>query len=189
VPSHQWFDLTDTSGTFGVTVLSDCKNASDKPDDSTLRLTLLRTPGIGTRAGYADQSTQEGRHEFVYGLAGHAGDWRAEQTDWQAQRLDQPLIAFEARTLRRAATFSLASSVPAACVLALKRGQNKIVVARRLAKPPRRAVQFTRAGRRRARINGAEEPVGGATVATSALVCFAYSFDRGEAGPIGEAAI
>ncbi|HEY6245225.1 MAG TPA: glycoside hydrolase family 38 C-terminal domain-containing protein, partial [Pyrinomonadaceae bacterium] len=96
VPSHQWFDLTDRSGSFGVTILSDCKYASDKPDDSTLRLTLLRTPGIGPRAGYGDQGTQDwGHHEFVYGLASHAGDWRIEQTDWQAQRLNQPLLAFQ----------------------------------------------------------------------------------------------
>jgi alpha-mannosidase len=96
VPSHQWFDLTDRSGSFGVTILSDCKYASDKPDDSTLRLTLLRTPGIGPRAGYGDQATQDwGHHEFVYGLASHAGDWRTEQTDWQAQRLNQPLLAFQ----------------------------------------------------------------------------------------------
>ena len=96
VPSHQWFDLTDRSRSFGVTILSDSKYGSDKPDDKTLRLTLLRTPGIGPRAGYADQSTQDwGRHEFVYGLAAHGGDWRREQTDWQAQRLNQPLIAFQ----------------------------------------------------------------------------------------------
>jgi len=54
VPSHQWFDLTDRSGKFGVTILSDCKYGSDKPDDKTLRLTLLRTPGIASRAGYAE---------------------------------------------------------------------------------------------------------------------------------------
>jgi alpha-mannosidase len=96
VPSHQWFDLTDRSGAFGVTILSDCKYGSDKPDDKTLRLTLLRTPGIGPRAGYADQATQDwGRHEFMYGLAAHRGDWRRDQTDWHAQRLNQPLIAFE----------------------------------------------------------------------------------------------
>ncbi len=96
VPSHQWFDLTDRSGAFGVTILSDCKYGSDKPDDKTLRLTLLRTPGISPRAGYADQSTQDwGRHEIVYGLASHAGDYRRAQTDWHAQRLNQPLIAFE----------------------------------------------------------------------------------------------
>jgi alpha-mannosidase len=96
VPSHQWIDLTDTSGSFGVTVLTDCKNASDKPDDNTIRLTLMRTPGLGPRAGYGDQATQDlGHHEFVYGLAAHAGDWRKGETDWQAQRLNQPLIAFQ----------------------------------------------------------------------------------------------
>ena len=94
VASHQWFDLTDRSGDFGVTVLSDAKFGSDKPDDSTLRLTLMRTPG--TQGGYEDQGTQDiGRHEFVYGLAGHASDWRQARTDWQAQRLNQPLVAFE----------------------------------------------------------------------------------------------
>jgi alpha-mannosidase len=94
VPSHQWIDLTDKSGAYGVTVLTDCKNASDKPNDNTLRLTLLRTPG--TRGGYADQGTQDlGHHDFVYGLASHEGDWRQGQTDWQGYRLNQPLLAFE----------------------------------------------------------------------------------------------
>lgn len=94
VASHQWIDLTDQSSAYGATVLTDCKFGSDKPDDHTLRLTLVRTPG--TRGGYADQGTQDwGRHEFTYGLAGHGGDWRAAQTDWQAYRLNQPLIAFE----------------------------------------------------------------------------------------------
>jgi alpha-mannosidase len=99
VASHQWFDLTDKSNSFGVTVLSDCKNGSDKPDDSTLRLTLIYTPGLGAGNGhdYSDQTTQDwGHHEFVYGLAAHAGDWRSGQTDWQALRLNQPLIAFTA---------------------------------------------------------------------------------------------
>src|SRR5207253_2863803 len=74
VASHQWIDLTDQSGSHGVTVLTDCKNGSDKPDDRTLRLTLMRTPG--TRGGYVDQGTQDwGRHEIKFGLAGHGGDW------------------------------------------------------------------------------------------------------------------
>ena len=94
VPSHQWIDLTDSSGEFGATILTDCKNGSDKPNDNTIRLTLIRTPG--TRGGYPDQATQDiGHHEFVYGIAGHAADWREAQTDWQAQRLNAPLIAFE----------------------------------------------------------------------------------------------
>ena len=83
VPSHQWIDLTDASATFGATILTDCKNGSDKPRDNMIRLTLIRTPG--TRGGYADQGTQDiGHHEFVYGIAAHAGDWRMRGTDWQA---------------------------------------------------------------------------------------------------------
>ena len=94
VGSHQWIDLADQSGAFGATVLTDCKNGSDKPDDRTIRLTLVRTPG--TRGGYADQGTQDiGRHEIKFGLAGHAGDWRKDRTDWQGYRLNQPLIAFQ----------------------------------------------------------------------------------------------
>lgn len=93
VPAHQWFDLTDRSGSFGVTVLSGDKYGSDKPDDQTLRLTLLYTPAAAH--GFADQATQDwGHHEFVYGLAAHAGDHRREQSDWQAERLNAPLMAF-----------------------------------------------------------------------------------------------
>lgn len=95
VASHQWLDLSDANG--GVTILSDCKYGSDKPDDHTLRLTLLYTPGLGDGNGraYDDQTSQDwGHHHFVYGLASHDGDWRSEGTDWQALRLSQPLIAF-----------------------------------------------------------------------------------------------
>src|SRR5208283_3015817 len=46
VPSHQWVDLTDATGSFGATILTDCKNGSDKPRDNVIRLTLLRTPGV-----------------------------------------------------------------------------------------------------------------------------------------------
>ena len=126
VASHQWIDLTDQSGSYGVTVLTDCKYGSDKPDDHTLRLTLVRTPG--TRGGYADQGTQDwGRHEFTYGLAGHAGDWRRAQTDWQAYRLNQPLIAFESSKHPGplGKDFSLLRiSNPRVRVLALKKAEN-----------------------------------------------------------------
>jgi alpha-mannosidase len=94
VASHQWVDLTDNSGSYGATILTDCKNGSDKPDDHTLRLTLLYTPGV--RTNYTYQSSNDwGHHNFLFGLAGHAGDWRQGQTDWQAYRLNQPLLAFQ----------------------------------------------------------------------------------------------
>ena len=45
VGSHHWIDLTDADGSYGATLLTDVKNGSDKRDQCTLRLTLLRTPG------------------------------------------------------------------------------------------------------------------------------------------------
>jgi alpha-mannosidase len=101
VASHRWIDLADKTGTFGVTLLTDCKNGSDKPNDNTLRLTLMRSPGMqpptnGRPQAYTDQANQDwGHHEFVFGLTGHTGDWRAAETDWQAYRLNDPLIAFQ----------------------------------------------------------------------------------------------
>lgn len=44
VYAQYWADLTDRSGNYGVSVLNDSKYGWDKPDDNTLRLTLLHTP-------------------------------------------------------------------------------------------------------------------------------------------------
>lgn len=94
VPSHQWFDLSDSAGGYGVSILSGAKYGSDKPSDDQLRLTLLYTPGMRNRRYNAQHWQDWGRHEFVYGIYGHSGDWRSGGSDWQAARLDQPLLAF-----------------------------------------------------------------------------------------------
>lgn len=92
VPSREWFDLTDKSGNFGVSILEDCKFGSDKPDDKTLRLTLLYTPYANT---YHEQSSQDfGNHDFVYAIYPHKGDWRTALTEWQGKMLNQPVRAF-----------------------------------------------------------------------------------------------
>jgi alpha-mannosidase len=94
VPSHEWFDLTDSTGSYGVSVLEDCKFGSDKPADNVLRLTLLYTPGV--RNDYKDQATQDfGKHQIRYALYGHKGDWREGNSNWQGARLNQPLLAFQ----------------------------------------------------------------------------------------------
>ncbi len=137
VPSHQWIDLTDNSGAFGVTILTDCKIGSDKPDDHTLRLTLLRTPGISQGwEGYGDQSTQDwGQHEIVFGLAGHLRDYRDGQTDWQGYRLNQPLAAFVCSAhpgpLGRSFSFLRLSS-PRIRVLAMKKAEESDEIILRL---------------------------------------------------------
>ncbi|HEX6648034.1 MAG TPA: glycoside hydrolase family 38 C-terminal domain-containing protein [Pyrinomonadaceae bacterium] len=184
VPAHQWFDLTDRSGTFGVTILSDCKYGSDKPDNFTLRLTLLRTPAIGPRAGYADQSTQDwGHHEISYGLASHAGDWRRAQTDWQAQRLNQPLIPFESSkhpgTLGR--TFSiLRVNNSRVRVLGLKKAEDSDEVIVRIVELDGRAQADVRIGFAAPviaarEVNGQEQALGPASIRDGELVT---SLDR-----------
>src|ERR1022692_1666450 len=166
VPSHQWIDLTDMDGEFGATILTDCKNGSDKPNDHTIRLTLIRTPG--TRGGYADQGTQDlGHHEFIYGIAGHAADWRQGQTDWQAQRLNDPLIAFE--TAKHAGAlgreFSLLKvSNPRIRVLALKKAEDGDMIIVRLVEIDGRPqgdvrISFSAPITAAYEVNGQEQPV------------------------------
>ena len=177
VASHQWIDLTDQSGSHGVTVLTDCKNGSDKPDDRTLRLTLMRTPG--TRGGYIDQGTQDwGRHEFKYGLAAHGGDWRREETDWQAYRLNQPLIAFESSKHEGSLgkEFSLLKvSSSRVRVLALKKAEESDEVIVRLVeidgKPTSNVrVSFGGSVISAREVDGQERPIGVATVAKGELI-------------------
>ncbi len=177
VASHQWIDLTDQSGSYGATILTDCKNGSDKPDDKTLRLTLIRTPG--TRVSYADQGTQDiGRHDIAFGLAGHGNGWREAGTDWQAYRLNQPLIAFESSKHPGALgeSFSLLRiNNDRVRVLALKKAEltNEVIV--RLVemdgKPAGKVrLNFPGAIVAAREVNGQEQPVGPATIDNGALV-------------------
>jgi alpha-mannosidase len=177
VPSHQWIDLTDVSGEFGATILTDCKNGSDKPNDHTIRLTLIRTPG--TRGGYRDQATQDiGHHEFTYGIAGHPGDWRDAATDWQGQRLNDPLIAFETSKHegRLGSEFSLMNvSSPRIRVLALKKAEKTDEVVVRLVEldgrpQPNVRISFAAPITAAREVNGQEQPLGSATIDSGALV-------------------
>jgi alpha-mannosidase len=186
VPAHQWFDLTDASGTFGATVLCPMKYGSDKPDDHTLRLTLLRTPGpILNDKGeasldYADQCSQDwGRHEIDYALVGHQGDWKLAGTDWQGYCFEQPLIAFQAEqhvgSLGK--SFSLASvSTPRVRITALKQAEDSSELIVRLVEmsgvetPEKVRIRFGRAVTAAREVNGQEQEVGPATVENGELV-------------------
>jgi len=78
------------------------KYGSDKPDDNTLRLTLLHSPDTEEwedetldRGRTKEMRWQDwGRHEFNYAITGHTGDWRDGQTHWEAQRFEQRPAAF-----------------------------------------------------------------------------------------------
>jgi alpha-mannosidase len=177
VPSHQWIDLTDMSGAFGATILTDCKNGSDKPNDNTIRLTLIRTPG--TRGGYPDQGTQDiGHHEFTFGLAGHGGGWRETGTDWQGQSLNDPLIAFQ--TSRHAGFLGrhfsiLKVSSPRVRLLALKKAEGSDEIIVRLVELDGRPqsdikISFPAPIAAAREVNAQEQPLRPAKVSAGALV-------------------
>ena len=180
VASHHWIDQTDPSGSFGAMILTDVKNGSDKRDDSTIRLTLLRSPGGASemKGAYTDELNQDwGHHEILFGLAGHAGDWRQAHTDWQAYRLSTPLIAFN--TEKHAGSLGHSFSLltvdnPAIRVLALKKSELSDEVIIRLVELDGKAADKVRvkfAGPLEAarEVNGQELPLGSASVADGAL--------------------
>ncbi len=103
VPHHAWFDLTDKSGEYGVSVLTGAKYGSDKVDDNTMRLTLIHGPDTrdSEQEVLDDGSMSEmrwqdwGRHQFNYAVSGHKGDWREGKSHWEAMRFEQRPAAFE----------------------------------------------------------------------------------------------
>ncbi len=183
VASHKWIDLDDKSGSYGATLLTDYKNASDKPNDNTLRLTLLRSPGImpsdnGRPAPYTDQANQDwGHHEFVFGLTGHSGDWHSAQTDWQAYRLNQPMMVFETSSHKGdlGKSFSLVRlSNSRVRVLALKKAENSDEIILRMVEldgkeAPGVQVSFAGPLTGAREVNAQEQSVGEADVTGGAL--------------------
>lgn len=125
VYAQYWADLTDRSGSYGVSILNDCKYGWDKPNDNTLRLTLLHTPE--TRNGYAYQNRQDwGYHTFTYSLLPHAGSLDKAALCEDAELLNQRVKAFVAPKHRGelGKSFSLASSSnPNVLIKALKKAE------------------------------------------------------------------
>jgi alpha-mannosidase len=168
VPAQKWADVTDISGTFGAGVINDSKYGWDKPDQNTLRLTLLHTPRPGRRYTY-QSSNDLGHHRFVYSIAGHAGDWRHGRMPLRAAQLNQPLIAFqtEAHEGTLGHSFSIASlddTTGQVAISALKRAEDsdEIVVRlqERYGRPARVTLRMASPIVAAREINAAEEPVG-----------------------------
>jgi alpha-mannosidase len=93
VYAHEWTDLTDRKGDYGVTLLNDSRYGWDKPNNNTLRLSLLYSPQPGRN--YTYQARQDfGHHVFTYSLVGHEGALNAVNAVREADRLNSPLRAF-----------------------------------------------------------------------------------------------
>src|SRR5450759_2254540 len=124
VPGRQWIDITDRSNNYGVSILEDCKYGSDKPDNSTLRLTLMYTPKANS---FQYQGTQDwGIHNVKYGIYPHSGDWAYAKSPWKGYFLNNPLLAFETskHTGDLGKEISLVkSSSPQVDIMALKKAE------------------------------------------------------------------
>lgn len=177
VPSHQWFDLTHKDGSYGVSVLEDCKYASDKPADHIVRLTLMYTPGV--RNSYREQRVQDfGKHEILYALYGHKGDWRAADSNLQAARINQPLVAFQTLPhqgpLGKAFSFLTVSNrdVVVSAVKKAENGDDLIVRIVEAKGKAAKGVQLTFAGPivSAREVNGQEQDLGNAVVQNGRLV-------------------
>ena len=90
-PSRYWIDISDNNG--GISLIEDCKYGFDRPDENTIRMTLLYTPGLELIQGFRDQKSQDwGDHTIKYAIYAHEGDFRS--TDMVARRFNQPIRAF-----------------------------------------------------------------------------------------------
>jgi alpha-mannosidase len=174
VPGQEWADITDASGDFGATVLNDSKYGWDKPDDHTLRLTLIHTPQVVPAWNWlADQASNDlGHHRVLIALAGHAGDWWAGRAPLAGDRLNQPLLAWRApdHSGPLGRSFSLAhltgkdGGAPPIAVRALKRAEESdeiVVRLQELSGTPVEGVRlsFARPIAAVREVNGAEEPL------------------------------
>lgn len=126
VYAQHWADLTDKDQSYGVSVINDSKYGWDKPNDNTLRLTLLHTPK--TKGGYSYQDKQDfGKHFFTYSIFGHQQGHREAGTVLKAEILNQPLQAFVADKKKGALgkSFSFAQTDnPAVMLKALKKAED-----------------------------------------------------------------
>jgi len=182
MPLQQWMDLTDAGGDYGVEVMSDSKYGSDKPDDHTLRLTLIYTPG--TRGGYRDQGTQDqGRHQILYAFAAHKGDWNEGRDAWQSARINQPLRAFlPAAHSGSGRSFSLATlNSDQVRIEAIKKAEDSDEIIVRLEELNGRSATnltlgFPVAITAAHEVDGQERPIGDATLQNGRLVFGMKSF-------------
>jgi alpha-mannosidase len=177
VPAQQWADITSADGGYGVAILNDCRYGWDKPANNILRLSLVRSPGA--RGDMRFQALNDmGTHSLSYAVVGHAQGWREARIPWEAARLNQPLIAFQppphpgplGRTLSM-----LFVSTPQAAVRCLKMSEDGGEIVIRLQElngRPARSVEVAMpASIAEAReVNGAEEPVGKATIRKGRLI-------------------
>lgn len=86
VPALRWIDVADGTGAYGAALLNDSKYGFDV-QGGTMRLSVVHG------ATYPDPEADRGRHELLYAILPHHGDWRAAEVTRRGLELNSPLLA------------------------------------------------------------------------------------------------
>jgi len=86
VPALRWIDLTDESGSYGLSLINDSKYGFDVKG-STMGMSIIHG------ATSPDPEADRGEHELLYSLFPHAGSWQQAGTQRKGYELNNPLLA------------------------------------------------------------------------------------------------
>lgn len=106
VPGHKWMDVTDRSGSFGLSLLNDAKYGYDSLKKTAegqnyirSRITVVRSPMSGPLSYSQYQPSPHyvdlGYQEFNYAIYPHTSGWEAAETVNKAYELATPMTAFQ----------------------------------------------------------------------------------------------
>lgn len=121
VPSRLFVDLSTPAN--GVTIVNDCKYGWDKPDDSTLRMTLIHTPMMPE----AHHDTNDfGVHRLRYGIWPHDGNWSSGAPS-VAAKFNHPLLVFQVpkRNAKSIPISLVTPSSEAVGIMAVKKAEDR----------------------------------------------------------------
>ena len=93
VPAQKWADITDKSGEFGVSVISECKYGWDKFNNNTLRMTVLHTPMRNYRIDSMQSFLDLGLNRYSFAIFSHKGKVGAD-TQLEARQFISPMTAY-----------------------------------------------------------------------------------------------
>ncbi len=85
VCAHKWVDISE--GNYGVALLNDCKYGHDAYE-GRVSITLLRSPMA------PDMEADQGKHEFIYSILPHIGNFTVESVVRSAYELNVPLEVY-----------------------------------------------------------------------------------------------
>lgn len=94
IPAQKWADITDKSGEFGVSVISECKYGWDKFKDNTLRMTVLHTPARNYRIDSMQSFMDLGLNRYSYAIFSHSGKV-GTATQLEARQFISPVTAYK----------------------------------------------------------------------------------------------